>query len=69
LQHVDRILENAIADLEAGKFKGGNYTVGFADGIQDISQFGPMVSADAQAATRQAVEDIKAGKVTLPEVK
>ncbi len=69
VQHVDVILKNAVADIEAGKFKGGNYTVGFAEGIQDISPFGPMVSADAQAAVKQAIEDIKAGKVTLPEIK
>ena len=66
IQHVDRILVNAIADIEAGAFKGGHYDVGFASGMSDISAFGPMVSADAQAATKQAIEDLKAGKVTLP---
>ncbi|MEK6575532.1 MAG: BMP family protein, partial [Chloroflexota bacterium] len=69
VQHVDVILKNAIADIEAGTFKGGNYTVGFAEGISGISPFGPMVSADVQAAVNQAVEDVKAGKVTLPEIK
>jgi basic membrane protein A len=69
VQRVDVILKNAIADIEAGKFKGGNYEVGFKEGIEDISQFGPMVAADAQAAVKQAVEDLKAGKITLPEVK
>ncbi|MBI2975761.1 MAG: BMP family protein [Chloroflexi bacterium] len=69
IQHVDRILVKAIADIEAGAFKGGNFTVGFSEGMNDISAFGPMVSADAQAATNQAIEDVKAGKVTLPEVK
>lgn len=66
IQHVDRILVNAIADIEAGKFKGGNYTFGFKEGIEDISAFGPMVSAEAQAATKQAIQDLKDGKVTLP---
>jgi len=68
VQHVDRILVNAIADIESGKFKGGNYTFGFKEGIEDISSFGPMVSAEAQAATLKAIEDIKAGKITLPAV-
>jgi basic membrane protein A len=66
VQRVDVILKNAIADIESGKFKGGNYEVGFKEGIEDISQFGPMVAADAQAAVKQAVEDLKANKIALP---
>jgi len=68
VQHVDRILVKAIADIEAGTFKGGNFVVGFSEGFEDISAFGPMVSADVQADVMRAIEDLKSGKVTLPEV-
>lgn len=68
LQRVDVLLQQAVANIEAGTFKGGNYVVGVQEGITDVSQFGPMVSAEAQAAVKQAIEDLKANKVTLPEI-
>ncbi|MBM4425253.1 MAG: BMP family ABC transporter substrate-binding protein [Chloroflexi bacterium] len=68
VQRVDVILMNAVADIEAGKFKGGNYELGFKEGIEDISKFGPMVPEEAQAAVKQAVEDLKANKIALPPV-
>jgi basic membrane protein A len=66
VQRVDVLLQQAIADVQAGKFTGGHQDVGFKEGISDISPFGPMVPADVQAAVKQAVADIKAGKVQLP---
>ena len=69
LQRVDVLLQQAVASVENGTFKGGNYVVGVKEGITDISAFGPMVPADAQAAVKQAIEDLKANKITLPEVK
>ena len=66
VQRVDVLLQQAVADIQANKFTGGNVTVGFKEGISDISPFGPMVPADVQTAVKQAVADIKAGKVTLP---
>ncbi len=68
LQRVDVMLQQAVASIENGTFKGGNYVVGAKEGITDISMFGPMVPAEAQAAVRQALEDLKADKVALPEV-
>jgi basic membrane protein A len=68
VQRVDVLLQLAIADIQAGNFKGGNVVVGFKEGISDISPFGPMVPADVQAAVKQAVADLKAGKVTLPPI-
>ena len=62
------VLDSAFAE-HVGMVQGHTVTVGFSEGMNDISAFGPMVSADAQAATNQAIEDVKAGKVTLPEVK
>ncbi len=66
VQHVDVLLQQAVNDIQAGTFKGGNVSVGFKEGVSDISPFGPMVPADVQTAVKQAVADIKAGKVTLP---
>ena len=68
VQKVDVLLGQAVADIAAGKFTGGNVTVGFAEGMSDISAFGPMVPADVQAAVKQAVADVKANKITLPPV-
>ena len=68
LQRVDVLLQQAVASVEDGTFKGGNYTVGFKEGISDISEFGTMVPDEAKAAVKQAVEDVKAGKVKLPEI-
>ena len=68
VQRVDVLLGQAVADIQAGKFTGGNVTVGYKEGISDISPFGPMVPADVQAAVKQAVIDLKANKITLPPV-
>ena len=68
VQRVDVLLGQAVDDVANGSFKGGNVTVGFSEGMSDISPFGPMVPADVQAAVKQAIEDVKAGKVTLPPV-
>lgn len=68
VQRVDVLLQQAVASIEDGSFKGGNFAVGFKEGISDISGFGAMVPADAQAAVKQAVEDVKADKVKLPEI-
>jgi basic membrane protein A len=68
VQRVDVLLEQAIGDIQAGKFQGGNVVVGFTEGISDISPFGPMVPADVQTAVKQAVADLKAGKVNLPPI-
>jgi basic membrane protein A len=66
VQRVDVLLQQAIDDIDTGKFKGGHVDVGFKEGISDISAFGPMVPADVQAAVKQAIDDLKAGKVKLP---
>ena len=68
VQRVDVLLGQAVDDVANGSFKGGNVTVGFSEGMSDISPFGPMVPADVQTAVKQAIEDVKAGKVTLPPV-
>ncbi|MBI3763002.1 MAG: BMP family protein [Chloroflexi bacterium] len=68
VQRVDVLLQDAVKSIENGTFKGGNFTVGFKEGISDISGFGAMVPADAQAAVKQAVQDVKDGKVKLPEI-
>ncbi len=66
VQRVDLVIGQAVDEIQSGKFQGNNVTVGFKDGIEDISPFGSMVPADVQAAVKQAVADIKAGKITLP---
>lgn len=68
IQRVDVLLGQAIDDIANGTFKGGNVTVGFTEGMSDISPFGAMVPADVQTAVKQAIEDVKSGKVTLPPV-
>ena len=44
------------------------HEVGFKEGDVTLSKFGPMVPQNVQEQVLKALDDVKTGKVTFPEV-
>jgi basic membrane protein A len=54
--------------VQDGTFVGSKSTPGFAAGVLSLAPFNTMVPSDVQTKVNQVIDQIKSGKLTVPEI-
>ncbi len=64
VQSVSAILVNLVDKGEAGELKGELHIMGYKEGAQYLSEFGPQVPESVRQRVMQVVQDVIDGKIT-----
>ncbi len=68
VQDVAGIIEGDAKDILDGKFDSSNKVLGVKEGITVLGTFSDTIDPEVKKIALQEYEDLKAGKITLPEI-